>query len=100
MQAVLLHNTAKRQGSLFRTHRISRTYHRAEVSCTRTDYLYQQHPDKAFDETQDVDDLMQEAEGKLFEISQQNMKKDYTQINPVIQEAYEMLQKRRHERTG
>ena len=36
---------------------------------------------------------MQEAEGKLFEISQQNMKKDYTQINPVIQEAYEMLQK-------
>jgi len=48
---------------------------------------------KAFDETQDVDDLMQEAEGKLFEISQQNMKKDYTQINPVIQEAYEMLQK-------
>ena len=48
---------------------------------------------KAFDETQDVDDLMQEAEGKLFEISQQNMKKDYTQINPVIEEAYDMLQK-------
>ena len=48
---------------------------------------------KAFDATQDVDDLMQEAEGKLFEISQKNMKKDYTQINPVIQEAYEMLQK-------
>ena len=48
---------------------------------------------KAFDETLDVDDLMQEAEGKLFEISQQNMKKDYTQINPVIREAYDMLQK-------
>lgn len=48
---------------------------------------------KAFDETLDVDDLMQEAEGKLFEISQQNMKKDYTQINPVIAEAYELLQK-------
>ena len=47
----------------------------------------------AFDETQDVDELMQQAEGKLFEISQKNMKKDYTQINPVIQEAYEMLQK-------
>lgn len=30
---------------------------------------------KAFDETQDVDELMQEAEGKLFEISQQNMKR-------------------------
>ena len=48
---------------------------------------------KAFDATVDVDDLMQEAEGKLFEISQQNMKKDYTQINPVIREAYDMLQK-------
>jgi replicative DNA helicase len=48
---------------------------------------------KAFDETLDVDDLMQEAEGQLFEISQQNMKKDYTQINPVIKEAYDLLQK-------
>ena len=48
---------------------------------------------KAFDNTVDVDDLMQEAEGKLFEISQQNMKKDYTQIDPVIHDAYEMLQK-------
>ncbi len=48
---------------------------------------------KAFDSTVDVDDLMQEAEGKLFEISQQNMKKDYTQIDPVIHDAYEMLQK-------
>jgi len=46
---------------------------------------------KAFDETQDVDDLMQEAESKLFTISQQNMKKDYTQINPVIQQAYDQL---------
>ncbi|MBP6065706.1 replicative DNA helicase [Bacteroides sp.] len=48
---------------------------------------------KAFDETLDVDDLMQEAEGKLFEISQQNLKKDYTQINPIIAEAYDLLQK-------
>ena len=48
---------------------------------------------KAFDATQDVDELMQEAEGKLFELSQTNMKKDYTQIDPVIKEAYEMLQK-------
>lgn len=48
---------------------------------------------KAFDEMSDVDDLMQEAEGRLFEISQQNMKKDYTQINPIIDEAYKLLQK-------
>ncbi len=48
---------------------------------------------KAFDITQDVDELMQEAEGKLFEISQRNLKKDYTQIDPVINDAYNMLQK-------
>ena len=48
---------------------------------------------QAFDTTADVDDLMQEAEGKLFAISQQNLKKDYTHINPVIHEAYVMLQK-------
>ncbi|MDR0973926.1 MAG: replicative DNA helicase [Prevotellaceae bacterium] len=48
---------------------------------------------KAFDETIDVDDLMQEAEGKLFEISQQNMKKDYTQIDSVVKDAYLQIQK-------
>ncbi len=48
---------------------------------------------KAFDETVDVDELMQEAEGSLFEISQKNMKQDYTQIDPVIEKAVEILQK-------
>ena len=47
---------------------------------------------KAFDSTQDVDELMQEAEGKLFEISQENLRKDYTQIDAVIKQAYDMLQ--------
>ncbi len=42
---------------------------------------------KAFDEKNDIDELMQEAEGKLFEISQRNVKKDVQQINPIIQEA-------------
>ncbi|MFV0391281.1 MAG: replicative DNA helicase [Paludibacteraceae bacterium] len=46
---------------------------------------------KAFDEKMDVDDLMQEAESKLFEITQQNLKKDVTQINPVIEEARERM---------
>ena len=49
--------------------------------------------EQAFDATQDIDELMQEAEGQLFQISQQNLKKDYTQIDPVIGEAYEMLRK-------
>ncbi len=47
---------------------------------------------KAFDESNDVDDLMQEAEGKLFEISQRNVKKDVTQIDPVIGQAIEQIQ--------
>ena len=47
---------------------------------------------KAFDETSDVDDLMQEAESKLFEISQRNVKKDVTQINPIIKEALNLLE--------
>lgn len=42
---------------------------------------------KAFDDKTDVDDLMQDAEGMLFEVSQRNLKKDATQINPVIEEA-------------
>ncbi|MDR0683450.1 MAG: replicative DNA helicase [Dysgonamonadaceae bacterium] len=46
---------------------------------------------KAFDETNDVDDLMQEAEGQLFEISQRNVKKDVTPINPIIQEAISLM---------
>ena len=48
---------------------------------------------KAFDETVDVDELMQEAEGSLFELGQRNMKKDYTQIDPVIRNAIDIIQK-------
>ncbi|MDR2810562.1 MAG: replicative DNA helicase [Tannerellaceae bacterium] len=55
---------------------------------------------KAFDETIDVDDLMQEAEGKLFEISQRNVKKDVTQINPVIKDAIELLKKAAAQKEG
>ena len=48
--------------------------------------------EKAFDSSNDVDDLMQEAEGKLFEISQRNVKKDVTQIDPVIGQAIAQIQ--------
>ena len=47
---------------------------------------------KAFDETIDVEALMQEAEGSLFELSQHNMKKDYTPIDPVIAQAVKGIQ--------
>ena len=48
---------------------------------------------KAFDETVDIDELMQEAEGSLFELSQKNMRQDYTQIDPVLTQAVNILQK-------
>ncbi len=48
---------------------------------------------KAFDETSDIEDVMQEAENSLFELSQRNMKKDYTHINPVIKQALDVISK-------
>ena len=47
----------------------------------------------AFDETQDVDELMQEAEAGIFEISQRSQKRDVTQIDPVIEEAFRRMEK-------
>lgn len=55
---------------------------------------------KAFDESNDVDDLLQEAEGKLFEISQRNVKKDVTQIDPVIKQAIDKIQAAANRATG
>lgn len=55
---------------------------------------------KAFDESNDVDDLLQEAEGRLFEISQRNVKKDVTQIDPVIGQAIEQIQNAANRASG
>ena len=49
--------------------------------------------EKGFDETQDVDELMQEAEAGIFEISQRSQKRDVTQIDPVIEEAFARMEK-------
>lgn len=56
--------------------------------------------DRGFDETQDVDELMQFAESTLFVLAQQNSKKDFTQINPVIETAYEQLKKAAENHNG
>ncbi|WP_278528994.1 replicative DNA helicase [Prevotella histicola] len=45
----------------------------------------------AFDETVDVDELMQKAEGTLFEISQKNMLQDYVQIDTIVEQAHQLL---------
>jgi replicative DNA helicase len=55
---------------------------------------------KAFDETVDVDELMQEAEGSLFALTQKNLKKDYTQIDPIINDAMDMLKKAAAQKDG
>ena len=49
--------------------------------------------EKGFDETQDVDELMQEAEAGIFEISQRSQNRDVTQIDPVIEEAFARMEK-------
>lgn len=46
---------------------------------------------KAYDESVDVDDLLDEAENTFFLLSQGNMKKEATQINPIIQEAIDRI---------
>ena len=47
----------------------------------------------AFDEGQDIKDVMQGAEADLFVISQNNLKQDYTQIDPVLKQARDAIQK-------
>ena len=55
---------------------------------------------QAFDESNDVDDLLQEAEGKLFEISQTHLKREVTQIDPVLNLALEQIQAAANTATG
>ena len=49
--------------------------------------------EKGYDETQDVDELVEEATAKIFEISQRAQKRDVTHIYPVITEAFERMHK-------
>lgn len=49
--------------------------------------------EKGYDETQDVDELVEEATAKIFEISQRAQKRDVTHIYPVITEAFDRMHK-------
>lgn len=55
---------------------------------------------KAFDESNDVDDLLQEAEGQLFDISRTQLKREVTQIDPVINQALEQIQNAANSESG
>jgi len=46
---------------------------------------------RSYDESLDVNDLLDEAENSFFLLSQGTMKKDVTQVDPVIQESIERI---------
>ena len=54
----------------------------------------------AFDESLDVYDLMQEAEGKLFELSRNTLKREVVQIDPIINEALNKMQEAGQQNNG
>lgn len=55
---------------------------------------------KAYDETNDVEDLLQETEMLLFDISQNQLKREVTQIDPVINMALEQIQSAANNESG
>ena len=66
----------------------------AQKALARDLITYSSHLlEEAFDSSQDIDELMQGAEGELFELSKNNIKKDFTQIDPVLTEAVKMMEK-------
>ncbi len=54
----------------------------------------------AFDDSIDVYDLMQEAEGKLFDLSKNTLKRDVVQIDPIISEAINKIQEASNRKSG
>lgn len=46
---------------------------------------------KAFDESYDIKEVVQEAESILFELSQKNMKKDYSVLSPIVDKAMDLV---------
>lgn len=46
---------------------------------------------KAYDESYDIKDVVQEAESTLFELAQKNMKKDYSALSPIVDKAMELV---------
>lgn len=54
----------------------------------------------AFDPANDVDDVLQEAEGRLFELSQRNVKKEVVAIDGVITQAIDAIQTAANRESG
>ena len=54
----------------------------------------------SFDESNDVDEILQSAEGQLFDISQNQLKREVTQIDPVLNLALEQIQSAANTESG
>ena len=54
----------------------------------------------AYDDTYDIDNLMEQTESDLFKLSQENIKRDAIQINPVISQALDQLQAAMNRKDG
>jgi len=48
--------------------------------------------EEAYDDTTDVEELMQKAEGRIFDLAQRGQRREAIQIDPVISSALERLQ--------
>ncbi len=46
---------------------------------------------KIYDESYDIKDVVEEAESKLFELSQKNMKKEYSVLSPLVDKAMDQV---------
>ena len=55
---------------------------------------------KAYDESNDIEELLQETESQLFDISQNHLKREVTQIDPVINLALEQIQSAANNESG
>lgn len=55
---------------------------------------------QAFDESNDIDDLLQQAEGELFEISQTQLKREVVQVDSVINQAMQQIQAAANRESG
>ena len=54
----------------------------------------------AYDESNDIEELLQITESKLFDISQNQLKREVTQIDSVINEALEQIEKAANSESG
>lgn len=55
---------------------------------------------KAYDESNNVEDLLQEAESGLFDISQNQLKREVTPIDPILTQALDQIQNAANNESG